>query len=117
MEEGLVVNTKRPGDATNFPTAGQTVSVHYVCWLDQEGAGKEAPPIDSSRARGKPFLAKIGSNQLIRAWEEVLPKMSVGQVVEVIAPSAWAYGGAGYPPLIPANSTLIYEIELVAFSP
>ena len=80
-------------DATHFPSAGQTVNFHYVGSL-QGKDGEENLQFDSSRARGKPMLAKLGAGQLIRAFEEVLPRMSLGQICTVIAEPHYAYGAA-----------------------
>eukprot|EP00953_Heterococcus_sp_UTEX-ZZ885_P042019 21395-Heterococcus_DN1.PRE.2 len=62
------------------------------------------------------MLAKLGAGQLIRAFEEVLPRMSLGQICTVIAKPHYAYGAAGYPPVVPPNATLIFEIELLGFA-
>ncbi|KAG5185395.1 putative FKBP-type peptidyl-prolyl cis-trans isomerase, partial [Tribonema minus] len=101
-------------DATHFPAAGVTVSIHYVGRIQTAEKGL-SEPFDSSRARGRPLLAKLGADQLIRAMEDVLPHMSVGQVVQVVAPPHYAYGRAGWPPIIPPNATLVFELELVSF--
>lgn len=42
-----------------------------------------------------------------------MPKMSQGQKVRVDIPPRLAYGMEGYPPVVPANKTLTYDIELV----
>ena len=64
------------------------------------------------------MMAKLGAEpaQLIRAFEEVLPRMSVGQIVELTASPQYAYGAAGSPPVIPSGATLTFEVELIGFA-
>ncbi|XP_070774522.1 peptidyl-prolyl cis-trans isomerase FKBP1A-like [Enoplosus armatus] len=104
---GVEVETIRPGDGKTFPQKGQTVSVHYVGTLTN---GKK---FDSSRDRGSPFKFKIGAGQVIRAWDEGVAQMSVGQLAKLTCSPDFAYGSRGYPPIIPGNSTLIFEVELL----
>ncbi|XP_028448919.1 FK506-binding protein 1-like [Perca flavescens] len=104
---GVEVETIRPGDGKTFPKKGQNVSVLYVGTLTN---GKK---FDSSRDRGDPFKFKIGQGQVIRAWDEGVAQMSVGQVAKLTCSPDYAYGAKGYPPVIPGNSTLIFEVELL----
>jgi peptidylprolyl isomerase len=91
------------------PKAGQDVSVQYVGKLT---SGKV---FDSSRAHGGPFTFTFGTGQVIKGWDEGLATMRVGGKRRLIIPPALAYGdrsvGDG---LIPANSTLIFDVELVS---
>uniref|UniRef100_A0AAX7U8G1 peptidylprolyl isomerase n=1 Tax=Astatotilapia calliptera TaxID=8154 RepID=A0AAX7U8G1_ASTCA len=70
---------------------------------------------DSSRDRGSPFQFKLGAGEVIRGWDVGVAKMSLGQVAKLTCSPDYAYGSRGYPPLIPANSTLIFEVELLKF--
>src|ERR1700712_4353092 len=92
----------------NFPKKGQTVTVHYV------GTLTNGNKFDSSRDRGKPFQFKIGEGQVIKGWDEGVAQMSKGQVAKLTCSPDYAYGsqsvGGG---LIPANSTLVFEVELI----
>ena len=99
----------KPGDATNFPTDGATVRVHYV------GKLRSGEEFDSSRARGIPLEFKLGTGMVIRGWDEAIPQMSKGMIAEITCPPSVAYGVRGYPPIIPPNSTLIFEVELLGF--
>ncbi|CAM9370942.1 unnamed protein product [Phaeothamnion confervicola] len=108
-DSGCTVRTIKPGDATNYPQANHTASMHYV------GRLEDGTVFDSSRRRGRPFQFKVGVGSVIRAWDETVPQMSVGQIVELTAPAEYAYGANGYPPVIPANATLIFEMELLSF--
>merc|ERR1711976_876531 len=103
---GVTVETIKPGDGRTFPQRGATVRVHYTGTLTN---GKEC---DSSKTRG-PFEFKIGAGQVIRAWDEGVAQMSVGQVAKLTCSPDYAYGSSGYPPVIPPNSTLIFEVELL----
>lgn len=70
--------------------------------------------VDSSREKSEPFEFQLGIGEVIPAWEIVLPKMSVGQKVIVCVPPEHAYGKAGIPGVVPGNSVLNFEIELLA---
>ncbi|XP_029380536.1 FK506-binding protein 1-like [Echeneis naucrates] len=104
---GVEVETIRPGDGKTFPQKGQTVAVHYVGTLT---SGKK---FDSSRDRGEAFTFKIGQGQVIRGWDEGVAQMSLGQLAKLTCSPDYAYGSKGYPPIIPQNATLIFEVELL----
>ncbi|XP_030015969.1 peptidyl-prolyl cis-trans isomerase FKBP1A-like [Sphaeramia orbicularis] len=104
---GVQVETLRPGDGKTFPKRGTKVYVHYVGTLTN---GKK---FDSSRDRSAPFEFIIGAGQVIRGWDEGVAQMSVGQLARLICTPDYAYGASGYPPVIPPNSTLIFEVELL----
>ena len=100
--EDIVVGT---GDS---PQHGQTVVVHYTGWLTN---GKK---FDSSLDRGQPFEFQIGVGQVIKGWDQGVMTMKVGGKRKLTIPPELAYGdrdvGGG---LIPSNSTLIFEVELL----
>ena len=88
--------------------SGDAISVHYTGWLV---GGKK---FDSSRDRGEPFRFQLGSRQVIQGWDNGLVGMQVGGVRRLTIPPEQAYGGREVGGgLIPANSTLIFEIELM----
>ncbi|KAJ0402479.1 hypothetical protein P43SY_003411 [Pythium insidiosum] len=107
---GFQIETIKAGDGVNFPKAGDTVRVHYV------GTLTNGSKFDSSRDRGRPFEFKLGAGQVIRGWDEGVAKLSKGQIAKLTLPHEYAYGERGYPPIIPAKATLIFEVELISFS-
>lgn len=66
---------------------------------------------DSSRDRGQPFQCQIGKGQVIKGWDEGVPQLSLGQKAILTCSPDYAYGARGFPPVIPANSTLKFEVR------
>ena len=86
---------------------GSHVRVHYTGWLP---SGKK---FDSSVDGGKPFDFTIGNGEVIKGWEEGVAGMKVGGKRQLRIPPALAYGAEGYPGAIPANATLIFDVQLL----
>ncbi|MDF1839680.1 MAG: FKBP-type peptidyl-prolyl cis-trans isomerase, partial [Planctomycetota bacterium] len=87
---------------------GDKVKVHYAGWFT------DGKLFDSSYRRGEPTEFAIG--QVIEGWNEGLALMSPGAKFKLTIPYDLAYGEAGRPPQIPAKSTLIFEVELIAIT-
>jgi FKBP-type peptidyl-prolyl cis-trans isomerase len=85
---------------------GQKVKVDYTGWLTN------GQKFDSSVGTGKPFEFKLGAGEVIKGWDEGVAGMKVGGKRQLKIPPDLAYGANGYPPVIPANSTLIFDVTL-----
>jgi len=86
---------------------GKTVSVHYT------GTLTNGSKFDSSLDRGKPFEFELGAGRVIKGWDQGVVGMKVGGKRKLTIPSDLAYGARGFPPVIPPDSTLVFEIELL----
>lgn len=102
--EDIVVGT---GPAAK---AGDTVSVHYT------GTLEDGTKFDSSVDRGTPFEFTLGQGKVIAGWDEGIQGMQVGGKRKLTIPPALGYGAGGYPPVIPANATLIFDVELLSIN-
>lgn len=108
MENGLKVQDLKVGTGPEAK-AGDTISVNYV------GALENGTVFDASSKHGGPATFQIGVGQLIKGWDEGIPGMKVGGKRKLVVPPLLGYGsqnvGNG---LIPPNSTLVFEVELLA---
>lgn len=103
----LRIEDIRVGNGSS-PKQGQTVVVHYTGWLTN---GKK---FDSSVDRGEPFEFEIGVGEVIQGWDEGVMTMKIGGKRRLTIPPELAYGSSDVGDgLIPPNSTLIFEVELL----
>ena len=86
--------------------AGDLVTVHYV------GTLVDGKVFDSSRDRGTPFTFTLGAGEVIRGWDEGVAGMKIGGSRRLIIAPDFGYGDRAVGP-IPANSILIFEVELL----
>lgn len=104
---GLQYVVLKEGDGKGHPKYGQEVTVHYT------GTLLDGRMFDSSVHRGEP--AKFAVGQVIEGWNEALQTMSKGEKRTLIIPPELGYGVHGYPGIIPPNSYLIFDVELLDF--
>ena len=102
------VTTK--GDGTSFPSAGQTVKVHYT------GTLMDGTKFDSSRDRGEPFTFTLGKGEVIQCWDEAVAAMTLGERAMVTCSADTAYGDRGAGGVIPPNADLQFDVELLGYS-
>ncbi|KAL3311575.1 Peptidyl-prolyl cis-trans isomerase fkbp12 [Cichlidogyrus casuarinus] len=107
---GVDVEVTKSGDGATYPKKGQRVSVHYT------GTLTNGNKFDSSRDRGKAFEFVIGAGQVIKGWDEGVAQMSLGERAKLTCSPDYAYGARGFPPVIPPNSTLIFDVELLGIN-
>jgi len=88
------------------PVAGQNVSVHYSGYL------LDGTKFDSSYDRGEPITFPLGQGRVIKGWDEGISLLKIGGKAKLIIPPDLAYGDRAIGP-IPANSILMFEVELV----
>lgn len=86
---------------------GKTVSVHYTGQLEN---GKT---FDSSYPRKKPIEFPLGKGHVIEGWDEGIALLKVGDKARFVIPSYLGYGSSGAGGVIPPNSTLIFDVELM----
>jgi hypothetical protein len=86
---------------------GKAVEVHYI------GSLLDGKVFDSSRDRGEPIEFILGTGQVIKGWDEGIALMKVGGRMMLIIPPELGYGSRGAGDLIPPNSTLIFDVELM----
>lgn len=103
-ESGLQYEVIKQADGAQ-PTADDVVTVHY------EGSLVDGTVFDSSIKRGSPIDLPVGG--VIPGWVEGLQLMHVGEKYKLYIPSELAYGEQSPSPLIPANSVLVFELELL----
>ena len=107
LPDGLQYKVITNGDGT-IPTSNDVVTVNY------RGTLIDGTEFDSSIKRGKPEQFPVGN--VIHGWTEALLQMKVGSKWQLFVPSELAYGARGRPG-IPANSVLIFEVELLSTEP
>ncbi|MDR2966243.1 MAG: peptidylprolyl isomerase [Treponema sp.] len=90
------------------PARGRNVSVHYT------GKLLDGTVFDDSTLRGKPLEFQAGAGRVIAGWDEIILDMQVGEKRLVIIPPELAYGDRAVGGVIPANSFLVFEMELIS---
>lgn len=107
-QSGLQYEVIKQGSGKVNPKPTDTVTTHY------HGTLIDGTVFDSSVKRGEPIDFRV--NQVIKGWTEALQLMNVGDKYKLYIPSDLAYGERGAGQTIGPNSTLIFEVELIAIN-
>lgn len=103
--DGLIYTITAQGDGP-MPKAGDKVTAHYT------GTLEDGTKFDSSVDRGLPFSFKLGAGQVIKGWDEAFALMHAGDKAKLRIPAELGYG-ANANGKIPANATLLFDVELL----
>ena len=109
-ESGLKYRDIIVGDGV-VATDGMKVECHYTLW-NSDSSGDRGKKIQSSKDTGRTFHCRICTG-LIKGWSEGMVGMKEGSTRQLLIPPDIGYGKRGNPPLIPANATLLFEIEFI----
>jgi FKBP-type peptidyl-prolyl cis-trans isomerase FkpA len=93
-------------------TSGRTITVTYTGWLYTTAGDHRGTRFDGSSDHGGSFTFVLGGN-VITGWNQGIVGMRVGGKRTLLIPSGLGYGPAGSPPSIPANTALVFDIELL----
>lgn len=107
--QGLKIETLKEGTG-EAAKKGDTVSVHYT------GTLLDGTKFDSSVDRGQPFSFTLGQNRVIQGWELGVLGMKVGEKRKLTIAPELGYGAQSVGGVIPANSTLVFDVELLGIS-
>jgi peptidylprolyl isomerase len=106
MPDGLVYIDVKEGKGAAVE-AGSIVVVHYTGWL------VNGEKFDSSRDRGQTFSFALGEDEVIKGWDKGVVGMMPGGVRKLVVPPELGYGNQDNGN-IPANSVMIFEVELIS---
>ncbi|MBP9803162.1 MAG: FKBP-type peptidyl-prolyl cis-trans isomerase [Candidatus Pacebacteria bacterium] len=110
----LTLNKDGAGSSNATAKAGDVVSVNYTGRL-QDGTVFDSN-VDPSFGHVEPFVFPLGIGQVIPGWDEGIVGMKVGEKKTLTVPPEKGYGENAVGP-IPANSTLVFEVEVLAINP
>ncbi len=105
-ESGLRYKILQKGNGKNAEK-GKMVSVHY------KGMLLDGTVFDSSYPRKEPIEFTLGVGQVIAGWDEGIQLLQIGDKARFVIPADLAYGSQGAGGVIPADATLIFDVELM----
>jgi FKBP-type peptidyl-prolyl cis-trans isomerase len=96
-------------------TSGKTITVNYTGWVySTSAADHHGTQFDSSRDVGRqPFVFVLGVGQVIAGWDQGVTGMRAGGQRTLVIPPNLAYGNRSMGDKIPANATLVFDVELL----
>jgi FKBP-type peptidyl-prolyl cis-trans isomerase FklB len=106
LPSGIQYSVLSKGSGAVHPTVNSTVVVNY------RGMLIDGTEFDSTWAHGAPVSFTV--DKVIRGWQDVIPRMHVGDRWKVVIPPQLAYGETGALPRIGPNEALLFEIQLLA---
>ncbi len=105
--DGMKIDVTKEGTGPAIAN-GQTAVMLYT------GKLTDGSVFDSTASRNnQPFTFTLGAGQVIKGWDEGILGMKVGEERTLTIPPELGYGAAGYPPVIPQNATLVFDVTLV----
>lgn len=105
LQGGLLIQDLKVGSGAEAKP-GKKIQVYY------EGRLKANNKIFDATKNGPGFKMTLGRGEVIKGWEIGLSGMKVGGKRRLVCPPNLAYGAKGNPPVIPQNSTLVFDVEL-----
>jgi len=108
----LKTDIKAAGTGDKVVKNGDNITVNYRGWL----ATDNKQVFDESFKRGDSGFTFTVGQGVISGWSQGVAGMKLGEVRRLKIPSELGYGAAGSPPVIPANSDLIFDVELLQFN-
>lgn len=99
------------GSSSAVVEAGDTIVIHYI------GAFMDKKIFDSSLQRNEPFTFQVGGGQIIKGIEQGVLGMKIGGKRLLQIPAELAYGAAGQGGVIPPNTPLLFQIDLLDIKP
>ena len=108
---GLRIKDLQPGQG-NGAVVGQVATIHFVGWIDEQGArGRE---LYNSHSQGQPVSFVIGTDGVMQGWNEGVLGMKPGGKRMLLVPPGMAYGARKIEGVVPENTALMFRIELIS---
>ncbi|KZO97181.1 FKBP-like protein [Calocera viscosa TUFC12733] len=104
------IQLTRPGDGVNRARIrGDVLMINYTATL------ADGTVVDATKDRGMSYRLEFGQGDAINGldWAMGRPSMTLGARAKIVIPSCFAYGKRGWPPTIPGDATLYFDVEVV----